>query len=262
MAENKNCGCACGTEQINVPVTGITMPLCGFGVNIDAGSLEGLGGLSREEIQEMIDNSLSRYKIDPYILCEFYTFRHPVAHVGFAPAQGDVIENAADLYPAAWAYLQTEKGRMLCKTEEEWQAMTHATWATLADGTKIGWDGIGGVPFYVQDLSAGTLRLPDLRGMYAEAAGFDSLGVGGVHGDAIRNITGRVNMNPSVIDSGDAPSGAFWGADILPNVAQAITGTSHFDSFYFESGRVAPYANKNQPRAWGALACVYLGAPK
>lgn len=33
--------------------------------------------------------------------------------------------------------------------------------------------------------------MPDVRGMYPEAAGFDSLGVGGVHGDAIRNIQGN-----------------------------------------------------------------------
>lgn len=36
---SQNCDCSCGNEQINVPVTGITMPLCGFGVNIDASKL-------------------------------------------------------------------------------------------------------------------------------------------------------------------------------------------------------------------------------
>lgn len=125
-----------------------------------------------------------------YELCEFYYFRHPTLRPGFQAAQGEILVNAAALYPQAWAYLQTAEGQMLCKTEAEWQAMTTATWATLADGSKVGWNGIGGAPYYVQDLAAGTLRLPDLRGMYAEAAGFDSLGVGGVHGDAIRNITG------------------------------------------------------------------------
>lgn len=32
-------------------------------------------------------------------------------------------------------------------------------------------------------------------------------------------------------------------------------------SLYFDNARVAPVANKLQPRAWGALACVYLGQP-
>jgi hypothetical protein len=29
----------------------------------------------------------------------------------------------------------------------------------------------------------------------------------------------------------------------------------------FDSNRVVPSAAKNQPRAWGSLACVYLGLP-
>lgn len=28
------------------------------------------------------------------------------------------------------------------------------------------------------------------------------------------------------------------------------------------AANTVPVANKNQPRAWGALACVYLGAPR
>lgn len=30
----------------------------------------------------------------------------------------------------------------------------------------------------------------------------------------------------------------------------------------FDAAYTVPVANKNQPRAWGALACCYLGAPK
>lgn len=109
--------------------------------------------------------------IERFELCEFYYFRHPKLRPGFMPAHGGLIENAAKLYPEAWAYLQSEDGQMLCTSEEEWQAMTQATWATLADGTEVGWDGIGGAPFYALDLETGALRLPDLRGMDASHAG-------------------------------------------------------------------------------------------
>ena len=192
-----------------------------------------------------------------YQLCEFYYFRHPTLKPGFQPAQGGLIENAATLYPEAWAYLQTPAGQLLCKTEAEWQALTTATWATLADGTKVGWNGIGGAPFYVQDLGAGTLRLPDLRGMYAEAAGFDSLAVGGVHGDAIRNIVGTGEVY--------SPGGPGTGALSVTTPTNAPIGGSQIpraSTISINSSRVVPTAVKNQPRAWGALPCVYLGAPE
>lgn len=196
-----------------------------------------------------------------YELCEFYYFRHPTLRPGFQPAQGGVLQNAATLYPDAWAYLQTAEGQKLCKTEAEWQAMSTATWYTLADGTTVGWDGIGGVPYYVQDLNAGTLRLPDLRGMYAEAAGFDSLGAGGVHGDGTRPVTGST---PVLHVQTLGPSYEWTGAlgTIMASAASSNTGPSQTGTIIqFDLSRVVPTAAKTQPRAWGALACCYLGQP-
>ena len=201
-----------------------------------------------------------------FLLCEFYFFRHPTLRPGFQPAQGGLLSNAATLYPEAWAYLQTTEGQKLCTTEEQWQAMTTATGATLADGSKVGWNGIGGAPYYAPNTATGALRLPDLRGMYAEAAGFDSLGVGGAHGDGMREIVGDFHPRPSVGGgvSVEILSGAFafvaggnsWGyctaASGRANTAQHVS---------MRASRVAPVANKNAPRAWGSLACVYLGAP-
>jgi hypothetical protein len=201
-----------------------------------------------------------------YELCEFYYFRHPTLRAGFQPAQGGVIANAAMLYPDAWAYLQTSEGQLLCKTEAEWQALTTAVWHTNADGSTVGWNGIGGAPFYAPDYAAGALRLPDLRGMYMEAAGFDSLDVGGVHGDAIRNIAGTAaqssgayaygllySNNPAVTGvmyAGPAAGGRPFGDNLQTGVALG-----------FKASRVVPTGNANKPRAWGALACVYLGQP-
>ncbi len=195
-----------------------------------------------------------------YELCEFYFFRHPTLRPGFQPAQGGLLEDAASLYPEAWAYLQTVEGQRLCKTESEWQALTRATWATLADGTKVGWNGIGGAPYYVQDLNANTLRLPDLRGMYAEAAGFDSLGVGGVHGDAIRNITGMQGGHNSYCWAVQT-AGAHYLAGPRGGQPDIVTSNANYAQCGFDASRVVPVDAKNQPRAWGALACVYLGTP-
>jgi hypothetical protein len=39
------------------------------------------------------------------------------------------------------------------------------------------------------------------------------------------------------------------------------SGDLYWMKQFFDSARVVPTANKVQPRAWGALACVYLGQP-
>lgn len=194
-----------------------------------------------------------------YELCEFYYFRHPTLKPGFQPAQGGLIANAATLYPEAWAYLQTAGGQLLCKTEAAWQAMTTAIWHTNADGSTVGWNGIGGAPFYAPNTATGALRLPDLRGMYAEAAGFDSLGVGGAHGDAVRLSTGRTAL--AITPTHGSPTGPFYRGLSTVNSHPISPGTAgqYVD---YSNDRVTPTAAKNQPRAWGALACVYLGAPK
>lgn len=200
-----------------------------------------------------------------YELCEFYLFRHPVLRPGFQPAQGGLLENADKLYPEAWEYLQSTDGQLLCKTEAEWQAMTTANWATLANGSTVGWNGIGGAPFYAPNLETGSLRLPDLRGMYAEAAGFDDLGVGGSHGDAIRNIVSApMTLNSGTVSSNPAgqefPPFRYVSA---PSRSNIVGGSgAWWTLMVMDISMVVPTAVKNQPRAWGALACVYLGAPK
>lgn len=196
---------------------------------------------------------------EKYDLGEFYYFRHPTLKSGFAPCQGGVLADTVTHYPEIWAYLQTTEGQLLLKTEAEWQAMSTATWATLADGTNVGWNGIGGVPYYVQDLATGTLRLPDLRGMYAEASGYDSLGVGDVHGDYARRVQGNIYTG------GAEPSGYAEGALYPYAFDRQTCGTGISGSTYgkigIDSGRVVPTGNANKPRAWGSLACCYLGTP-
>ena len=198
--------------------------------------------------------------VSKYELGEFYYFRHPTLKPGFQPAQGGVIANANATYPEIWAYLQTTEGQKLCKTEAQWQAMTTATWHTNADGSKVGWDGIGGAPFYVQNLSTGTLRMPDLRGMYAEAAGFDSLGVGGVDGDRGRNATGTVRYMPHAHPANLVASGAFAVDGGVSGGGQSAQTGSH-QTLSLNLSLVMPTGSAFAPRRWGALPCAYLGQP-
>ena len=195
----------------------------------------------------------------PFFVGEFYYFRHPTLRPGFVPAQGGVVNDVDEHYPEIWEYLQTPAGQLLCKTEAQWQAMSTAVEYTLADGTTVGWNGIGGAPFFVLDLGAKTLRVPDVRGMYAEAAGFDALDVGGSHLDMIRNIAGGVG--PVAVNKPYVAEGAIY-VDSEANTSLSATASSPRPRIYFNAGRVVPIGNAVKTRAWGALACVYLGAPR
>jgi hypothetical protein len=171
------------------------------------------------------------------------------------PVTGTLIEDAVTKYPQAWAYLLSTAGQKLCTTEALWQAASAAKTYTLADGTQIGWDGIGGVCKYVIDTNAGTIRVPDLRGMYEEVSGYDSLDVGGVHGDGMRNIIGAVSPRGGL--SPTSITGPFYSTGEAG--AAELSATTLPYTIRFDASRVVPTANKFQPRAWGALACVYLG---
>ena len=215
-------------------------------------------GFKEKESKSLLQSSGS------YELCEFYYFRNPKRKQGFEIANGGLLENAATLYPQAWEYLQTSEGQQLCKTEEAWQAMTRAIWHTNADGTTVGWNGIGGAPFYALHADTGALRLPDLRGMYPEAAGFDSLSVGGVHGDGVRNIVGGFIVGwanshiPVISASGIVSTNSFLAYQGGPT--QLVQQLDPY-AVSIDASKTVPTATKNQPRAWGALPCVYLGSP-
>lgn len=193
-----------------------------------------------------------------YKLCNVYPFLNPTLEPGFQPCQGGLIANANIKYPEAWAYLQTEEGQKMCVTEEAWQAMTQTTWG---DGKfKGNWDGIGGAPRYVQDLEAGTLRMPDLRGMVEMAAADGTIGprVGEAVGDRIREISGSFTLTNAIFLT---PTGVFSG---LADVATSIGGDREAAGqrpLFFKASTVVPTGPVVSPRAYGVLTCAYLGQP-
>ena len=82
-------------------------------------------------------------------------------------------------------------------------------------------------------------------------------GVGGVHGDMIRNIVGTGVSYRSTT--------AAWGAIEMLAGTNWNTGRAENDIYMYNSrlniARVVPTGSANKPRAWGALACCYLGQP-
>lgn len=198
-----------------------------------------------------------------YELCEVYYFLNPALRQGFVQAAGGLISNAATTYPAAFAYLQTSEGSALCVTESEWQAMSTAIYYTNAEGVSEGWNGVGGVPKFVVNTANGTIRVPDLRGMYMEAAGLDGLAVGGVHHDRMRNITGdsgpETGYGAIPVYTGNYHGALFTSALYQTRSASSGTGFS-YATLHLDPSRVVPTGAHVSPRAWGSLACVYLGS--
>lgn len=95
-------------------------------------------------------------------------------------------------------------------------------------------------------------------------AGFASPGVGGGHGDGVR--PGLTEIQSRRLDAGAMQYGNYYIGNLTEDVTTGTVGPG------FTTGggpyRLAryvingPFANQTQPRAWGALACCYLGTPR
>ena len=182
-------------------------------------------------------------RMDPVGGIRFFEDEAP--RPGYVPCLGTTISNFSATYPEMAAYLSTPYGAARLVTLAQYNSLHTATWATLADGTTIGWNGIGGVTKFVWDKAADTLKMPDLQEMFRSSTGA-SLGVGGVHGDTMRDH-GHVFANGIAAGS----SGGYGYTRTIPgnytDVVKAMVG--------------APTGAVTAPRRWGALACCYLGTP-
>lgn len=80
----------------------------------------------------------------------------------------------------------------------------------------------------------------------------------GAKGDTIRGMQGYIR----IVDSN--PSQPSTGPFVNTGIAvgpETGTGQNYGAECYFDPSRVVPTGTTNSPRAWGALACVYLGVP-
>ncbi|MDL2226981.1 hypothetical protein LJB86_04925 [Deltaproteobacteria bacterium OttesenSCG-928-M10] len=186
---------------------------------------------------------------------DFELFYRQTPPIGWAVANGGLLVGADTAAPKLWAELQKSEKAWLLKTQAQWDALSQAA----------PFSGIGGAPFFVLDLNAKTLRLPDMRGMYLEPAGFNGLTVGGTHGDAIRNITGEHFYG----QDGDTyspirPTGALSYGPMTSDSNRLSWIQAVANAWYpliLDVSRVVPTASVNQPKAFGLLPCVYTGGP-
>lgn len=194
----------------------------------------------------------------------------PVENIGdrFLIRSGQLINNASVLYPELWNALQNDQ-RLTSRviSETEWQEMSQSS----------PWLGIGGVPFFVIDTEANTIRLPDTRGMYQEESGFNNLEINGVHSDAMREIIGDIvwqdaSGSLAYLEAPEnlLPSGqlnvfsSLPSVDvILPNRSSNLVPSGQLRSplLRFQHSSVTPTADVNRPRAFGVNGVVFVGFP-
>lgn len=208
--------------------------------------------------------STKAQSMDPVGGIRFFEDEAPRA--GYVPCLGTTISNFSTTYPEMAAYLSTPYGAARLVTLAQYNALHTAIWATLADGTTVGWNGIGGVTKFVWDKAADTLKMPDLQEMFRSSTGA-SLGVGDSRGDQGRRAYGEYGCRKSpsggAFENADAgyATGVFGvGADaVSAYVYNAASGTSR--RLILDTGRTMPVGAAFAPRRWGALACAYLGTP-
>ena len=95
--------------------------------------------------------------------------------------------------------------------------------------------------------------------------------MGGVHGDGVREIMGQAKYLVAGTVTAAGTKYSLDGTGVFGASKQGSVfgcwygagGYSYIDSaLNFSAARIVPTSNKVQGRAWGALACVYLGAPR
>ncbi len=188
-------------------------------------------------------------------------FEDAMPRPGYVECNAGVVSNFAATYPQMAAYLETPWGQTrLVSSLAEYETLHTAVWHTNADGTKVGWQGIGGVTKFYWDKVADTLKMPDLQDMFRGAAG-PSLGVGGVQGDMIRNITGVSTTGLYSVTNTQSGALVMSGTGNRYNISQIGDGSGgeSMRAVGLDIPRVVPVGAVNAPRRWGALACAYLG---
>ena len=249
---------------LNINDTG-AKPLTYCGVPVE------VGALAQGQVYTLIYSGSAWQIIGgmaPYPIGQYTWFEDDLIRPGFKPCNANVITAFGATYPQMAAYLSTAHGaNRLFASLAAYEAAHNAAWATLADGTQVRWNNIGGAAKFWWDKAADTLLMPDLTGMLREMAGFDSLGVGDSRGDQGRRAYGEYGCRKSpsggAFENADAgyATGVFGvGADaVSAYVYNAASGTSR--RLILDTGRTMPVGAAFAPRRWGALACAYLGTP-
>lgn len=108
-----------------------------------------------------------------------------------------------------------------------------------------------------------TFNLPDLRGEFIrgldDGRNVDNARMlGSAQGDAIRNITGNIEVGANVVipSSPNLPLGVFDLASDDNACQGTVVGTGSGDTIVFNASRVVPTANENRPRNVAMIYCI------
>lgn len=157
---------------------------------------------------------------------------------GYKVQNGSVLTNVSVDYPMLVDYLM--ENTEWTKTAAEWTALSNVA------------GGVGGVPYFVYDSNADTIKLPDMRDMYIRASGTNAVGL--FHGDAIRNITGTLDVAP-------VASGSQSGVLKIKGSMHG-GGTTYVQNGYgieFNASLQVPTADENRTKAVMYLPVIYIG---
>lgn len=161
---------------------------------------------------------------------EIFFYEGRSAPFGAVVADGGLVQR--EMYPDLWKFVQEQN---LVITESAWQTQSTSHRA---------------VGMYSSGDGTTTFRLPVLTDFLRGTA--DPAKVGTWQGDAIRNITGRVDTTAGLADA----AGVFKTAKVTGH----YPGTSIFtydDVFDFDASRVVPTADENRPKTLFLLPCIH-----
>ncbi|MEG6592247.1 hypothetical protein V6C16_04570, partial [Desulfovibrio sp. 1188_IL3213] len=176
----------------NYPASGICMGLDGVIYQALQPSGPNNGGAQPTNNAAFWKHAIAQQQMDPVGGIRFFEDEMP--RPGYVECNAGIVTNFSTRYPQMAAYLETPWGQSrLVSSLAEYEALHTAIWHTNADGTTVGWQGIGGVAKFWWDKTADTLKMPDLQDMFQGAAG-PSLGVGDVQGDGERRKSGKVSL--------------------------------------------------------------------
>lgn len=223
-----------------------------------------VGDLARGQVYQLVSTG-DAWQIlagmAPWRIGQIEWWEDELSRPGFVPCNGATIVGVSAKYPQIMAYLNTTHGlARRFASLADYNAAHVAIWATLASGATVGWDGLGGVTKFYWDEATDTLYLPDLRGMFRAVAGDGVVApsMGGAMGDRGREGTGWFRqLNYAYMDA----EGVFSSSSNQGTTNIGGGGNYNIKNINFYLSRVQPTGPTFVPRSWGALACVYLGAP-
>ena len=234
-----------GLEQYGIlPWSGLTnYPEHAFCLGMDGALYQALqasgpnsGGAQETSNKNYWKSALALESVNPLVYpSAFQGFYEQTPPKGWKVRNGAVLNDAEAQFPDLWAALKSPSNAWKVKTLAQWTALSTAA------------GGVGGVPFFVLDEAAKTIKLPDTRGDQVFAAGRE-YDVGDWHDSDNKSHNHQITRTWTQTGF-DSTSGPYI---VGGDVAGSLKNGQLLDS---------PFSGGEQvlTRAFGVLPCVYVG---